>query len=59
MIVCCQVFSGRILPGREWLSGGTAGPEGSVLALAVAALVALVLKACFRRKMPMREELAA
>ena len=52
MIVCCQVFSGRILPGREWLSGGTAGPEGSVLALAVAALVALVLKTCFRRKMP-------
>jgi uncharacterized protein len=45
MITCCQVFSGQILSGKDWLSGGTAGPEGSVLAIVIATLVALVLKA--------------
>jgi membrane protease YdiL (CAAX protease family) len=39
LIQCCHIFSGRSAQGKDWLSGGTVGPEGSVLVFVVIALL--------------------
>lgn len=56
------VYSGHLLVSRltrpAWLSGGDAGPEGSVLALPVFAVMLVLLWIVYRRRPPGASHLA-